>query len=340
MKKNKIIRFCIILLMIFSGASIATSCSDEERLSQDPIIHSVNDIVENLPVQAGSRENMYIIHGEKLNNTIEVYFNGALAKYNPALSTYSNVFVTIPQDAPYGIDNQEIKLVTTTGSTTYKFTVKPPAPLFKSFHPINVADGGEITIYGDFFVDPVVTIGGVEAAIISATETQIVVALPAGSQGKKVSVTTSAGTTEWGTAVGTALYDDAFYAPWNFESWNNHEYITNFDQAFQGNTFIKKTIPAWGNIQGNWNWDDVAVTKYTGIKFAVRSNSPGKLIFIFNGQYWGDASKAFNTSKEWTEVKFKWSDLGNPAAVQFLGFQEFSGAETDYFFDNFTYTTD
>ncbi|MGC4129116.1 MAG: IPT/TIG domain-containing protein [Bergeyella sp.] len=340
MERKRIFHFCIIILMMISGAFVTNSCTDDEDINLNPVITSVNDIVNNLPVTQGYRENMYIIHGARLDNTTEVYFNGVLAQYNPALSTYSNVFVIIPEDAPYGIDDQEIKLVTTTGSTTYEFTIAPPAPSFKSFQPVNAADGEQITIYGNYFVNPVVTVGGIEATIVSYTETQIVATLPAGSQDKKVMVTTSAGSTEWGTAVGTAIYDDAFYAPWNISSWNGHEYVTDFDGAFQGSVYIKKTIPAWGNLQSDWIYDTVPITKYKGIKFAVRSDSPGKVVFLFNGQYWGDATRAINTSKEWTEYEYTWADLGNPSVVQFIGFQEFSGSENNYYFDNFSYITE
>jgi hypothetical protein len=208
-----------------------------------------------------------------------------------------------------------------------------------SFQPVNAPDGSQITIYGSFFLDPVVTIGGVEAEIVSSTLTQIVAIVPPGSNHKYVTVSTISGESEWGTAIGTAIYDDAFYAPWDIEAWNNHEYVVDQEKAYQGTTFIKKTINGWDNIQGNWAWND-QLSQYTGIHFWVRSDDAGKLVFVFNGSGWGDATKAITTGPEWTEFRYTWAELGNPAALQNLTFQEFTGAAHNYYFDNFGYTVD
>ena len=180
-------------------------------------------------------------------------------------------------------------------------------------------------------------VGDVEAEVVSNSLTEITAILPTGSLNKKVSVSTISGTVVYGTAVGTALFDDVFYAPWTIESWNNHEFLTDFTQANQGVTFIAKEMNGWDNIQGNWAWND-QLANYTGIKFAVKSSEAGKLKLVFNGD-WGE-SRLFDTTTEWQEFTYTWAELGNPAALQNISFQEFSGATKTYYFDNITFTVD
>ncbi|WP_419869688.1 IPT/TIG domain-containing protein [Chryseobacterium sp. CT-SW4] len=346
--KKFISYFKILALVLLAGIQFSCNDDDDNLYAGAPEIDMVSASVDEngqalnplVSTNMGYANNTYIIKGRGFASLKHIYFNDHESYFNPNLVTDNTIIVTVDINTPYVNGNNKLKLVTNTGSVEYNFIIAPPAPIFRGFQPVNAADGETITIKGNYFVDPTVKVGDMDAQIISYTLTEIKVKLPAGSQDKKVTVTTLSGNNTWGTAVGTAIYDDAFYAPWDMESWNNHEYVTDPDNAFQGDVFIKKQIDGWGNIQSNWNSDANAVTKYTGIKFAVRSDGPGKLIFVFNSQFWGDASKAFTTSDDWVEVKYKWSDLGNPAAVQFLGFQEFSGAQTTYYFDNFTYTTD
>lgn len=348
--KNFIMKYFKTFVLLFLALTI-TGCRDDDSAapaSTLPVINLVAASVDEdgLPMNplvataVGYANNTYIIQGSGFASLKHIYFNDHESYFNPNLVTDNNIFITIDRNTPYGPDeSKKLKLETGFGTVEYDFVIAPPAPLFTSFNPVNTADGEEITLYGNYFVEPKVIVGEVEATIVSYTLTRIKAILPAGSDGKKVSVTTLSGTSEWGTAVGTAIYDDQFYNQWNIPSWNNHVYITDPEKAYQGEVYISKKIDAYGNLQSDWTYDDQAVTKYKGIKFAVRSNAPGKLIFIFNGAYWGDGSRAFNTTSDWVEVEYTWAELGNPSVVQSFGFQEFSGNETTYDFDNFSYIT-
>lgn len=327
-------------LLAVTAISLFVSCSDDDSASGGtPVITTVSLAQNDSLVEQGYADNMYIIRGSGFTGTQKIYFNEKDTYFNSTLVTDEVILVTIDRNTPYQDASDELKVVTPKGTAVYHFVVAPPAPSMSSFQPVNAPDGSQITIYGSFFLDPVVTIGGVEAEIVSSTLTQIVAIVPPGSNHKYVTVSTISGESEWGTAIGTAIYDDAFYAPWDIEAWNNHEYVVDQEKAYQGTTFIKKTINGWDNIQGNWAWND-QLSQYTGIHFWVRSDDAGKLVFVFNGSGWGDATKAITTGPEWTEFRYTWAELGNPAALQNLTFQEFTGAAHNYYFDNFGYTVD
>lgn len=335
------IRTFAYFLLAGSLAMVSGACSSDDGNGASPMIESVAAAADaNLePTTVGYAANMYIIHGSGLATTQKIYFNDTDTYFNPNLVTDTDIFVTIDRDTPYADVSNKLRVVTKNGEVEFDFIVAPPAPGVHSFNPINAADGQEITIYGSYFLNPTVTVGGNTATIVSNSLTEIRAILPAGSQNKKVTVTTISGSAEYGTAVGTAIYDDVFYSPWNFEAWNNHVYVTDFPKAAQGTTFIKKTIEGWGNIQGNWNWND-QLSNYTGIHFYLRSDDPGKLVWIVNGNGWGNNEHAIETTKDWKEVRLTWSQMGNPAAFQNLSFQEFTGSTHNYYIDNIGFTVD
>ncbi len=344
LKKIGFSAFCVLLLSFLS----LQSCSDDNESGSGaaPIISSVSasvdsdgNPVELTPTTIGYANNMYIIQGSGFSSVQKIYFNEKDTYFNPTLVTDTAIFVTIDRNTPYADATNQLKVVTKGGTAVYDFTVAPPAPSLMSYQPINAADGEQITLYGSFFLDPIVTVGGVQATIVSNTLTEIVAVLPPGSQRKFVKVTTISGDSEWGTAVGTAIFDDAFYAPWTIEAWNNHEYVTDRSKAYQGEVYIKKSINGWDNIQGNWAWDD-QLSGYTGIHFSLRSDDPGKLVWIVNGTGWGMDSHAIITTTEWQEVRLTWEEMGNPAALQNISFQEFTGSNHNYYFDNFGFTVD
>lgn len=340
--KNLSIKWMARLLVLPVLWLLAGSCSsDDDGGRKAPVIESVAAAADEAltPVTVGYAANMYVIHGSGFATTKKIYFNDTDTYFNPVLVTDTDIFVTIDRDTPYADASDKLRVVTDYGEAEYDFVVAPPAPGLHSFNPINAADGEEITIYGSYFLDPVVTVGDAEAQIVSNTLTEIRAILPAGSNHKKVTVTTISGSATYGTAVGTAIYDDVFYSPWDIEAWNNHEYVTNQAQAAQGTTFIKKSIEGWGNIQGNWNWVE-GLSQYTGIHFFVRSDDAGKLVWIVNGNGWGMDSHAITTGPQWKEVRLTWEELGNPAALQNISFQEFSGDTHTYYFDNFGFTVD
>ncbi|WP_159800097.1 IPT/TIG domain-containing protein [Flavobacterium sp. MK4S-17] len=332
-------------MVAIMAITMFASCSDDDGSSKStsaPVIESVAPAEDEdlVPVEVGFANNMYVIRGRGFSTLQKVYFNETDTYFNPTMVTETTIFVTIDEDTPYADSTNELKIVTQYGTAVVPFVVAPPAPQLQSFQPVNANAGEQITLYGKFFLDPTVTIGGVEAEIVSNTLTEIVAIVPPDSHNKRVTVTTISGESEWNTAIGTAIYDDAFYSPWTIEEWNEHEYITNRAQAYQGTTFIKKEMDGWGNIQGNWGWDE-NISQYTGIRFSVRSDDPGKLELIFNGDWTDNVARQFNTTTEWKEHRFTWAQLGGmPQALQNITFKEFTGATHNYYFDNIGYTID
>ncbi|MBO0343450.1 MAG: IPT/TIG domain-containing protein [Bacteroidota bacterium] len=340
MKNSKIKYKLALYLMASIFIGIVSSCSTndtDDALTAAPVITSVSKAEEGdlAPTSIGYANNMYIIRGSGFMGLEKIYINDTDTYFNPTLVTDSSIFVTVDEDTPYENVSDEIMLVTSSGSVAYHFVIAPPAPqILRGFNPVNANEGDEVTIYGNFFLDPIVTFGTTEAEVISSTLTEIVVKTPAGADKQYVTVTTISGSVTSTYAVGTALYDDIWYFGWDVEPWNNHTYHTDTTAA-QGTTYYKKEMGAWDNIQGNWLWDD-QLADYAGIRISIKGPDGGMLKLVFNSN-WEANPPIFDVTPEWQEYTFTWEELLNADHVQNITFQEFTGNGGEYYFDNIGY---
>ncbi len=317
-----------------SGATTTTIVSVNRALNK-PTDGSPAEI--DVPTEIGYPNNTYFIKGTGFSTLQKIYFNGVESYFNPTMVTDNVIVVTIDQDTPYENVSSELKIVTKNGTVVYHFVIAPPAPvLTRGFTPVNAAEGSEMTIYGNFFLDPVVTFGTIPATVISSSLTEIKVKVPAGADKNYVTVKTISGTTTTSYAVGTAIYDDMSYYGLDFPSWNNHTYETD-GTADQGLTHIKKRMDAWGNLQGNWSWFD-QLAPYSGIRIAVKAEVPGTLKFIFNGD-WSERN-LLTVTTGWNTFIIPWSELGDANHVQNISFQNMSkdaegnGIANTFYIDN------
>jgi hypothetical protein len=355
MKNIKIValKACIALML---SLMFFTSCSDDDKAdagSITPVIESVmrsgydeNDVIFPLdPVTVGIPKNYYIIHGKGLLNTEKVYFNDYDTYFQSTFVTDTDIIILIDEKTPYANASNQLKVVTKSGTVIYDFVIAPPTPTFKTFAPINAAEGTEVTIYGNYFLNPVVTIAATETEpainvpVVSSTLEKIVVRIPANAQRRYITVANISGSETSKEAIGTAIYDDVFYNPWTIESWNNFSYKTDAT-AQQGFSYIRKTYDAWASMQGNWAWVDNLPAEYGGIRISVRGSKPGTLKFIFNGD-WSERNM-LDVKTEWTTYDIPWSALGNPTFVQNISYQNMSkdgndGIENTIDIDNLGY---
>ncbi|QCX37644.1 hypothetical protein FF125_04045 [Aureibaculum algae] len=342
MKKFKIkdIFSFLIIVSIFVGTLTSCTSDDSESInsSAPPVINNVSiasagDLV---PTTVGYANNVYIIQGSGFSTLEKIYFNDVDTYFNPTMVTDTDIFVNIDQNTPYENASSELKVVTKGGTVIYPFVIAPPAPqLTRGFQPVNAAEGEQITIYGDFFLDPVVSFGSTEATIVSNTLTEIIAIVPAGGDKKYITVTTISGDVTSTYAVGTALYDDIWYGGFAPPEWNNHVYETN-NTAAQGTTYFKKDMGGWDNVQGEWSWDD-QIADYAGIRMSLKGPDGSKLKLVFNGNWSDDTAPIITLTSEWKEYYFTWAELLDAGHVQNISFQEFTGNGGEYYFDNFGY---
>ena len=349
MKKHKIYKllnlFVLATLVLF-GFSSCTDDNSSSSSSNPPVVMSVSKAMNNSQpsnpadndsiTDVGYPSVMYIIKGSGFNGLQKIYFNDKESYFNQTLVTDNTIFVTVDKDTPYIDGSDELKVVTATGTTIYHFVIGPPAPvLTHGYNLVNATAGSEITIYGNYFIEPVVKIGDTEATIVSYNINEIVIKVPEDANNKYITVSNITGKVTADYAIGSAIYDDQAYYDMYFPDWNNYKFITD-GTAPQGKIFIEDQMDAWGSLQGNWGWFD-KLTPYAGIRFSVKAAKAGTLKFVFNGD-WSERNMIAVT-QGWNTFYFTWEELGNPTQVQNLSFQNMTkdgddGIANTFSFDN------
>ena len=322
--KNYSLIFSLLISLLF----IAACEDDSDRISFTPEITLVSATVDEngqavpiTPTTQGYAGNTYIIQGKGFSTLQHIYFNDTESTFNPNFVTDNNIIVTINQNTPYANASNKIKLVTKYGTLEYDFVVAPPAPVFTSYDPINAKAGETITLYGNFFLNPVVKVGDATATILSSSLTEIKAVLPANSDDKRVSVTTISGTTTASQPVGSALYDDILQGDTGHWSWSSTPIITDYTaDKFQGEKSMKIAFGGWDGADFKFASRDVS--KYKAFRIRLKStidNSDASLKLVFGGWAFQIIKKI---GTDWTYIEIPFSDIGNPTTFDQITFQE------------------
>ncbi|KAF2342423.1 IPT/TIG domain-containing protein [Flavobacterium tistrianum] len=326
MKNIKIKYLLPFIAMAFMVLGVFSSCENDDSSGSSgaPVITSVAKSVEGdlVPVTVGDPKNYYIIQGQGLSGVTKIYFNDFDTYFNPTLVTDTAIFVLIDEKTPYADASNKLKLVTKQGTVLYDFVIAPPTPKFGSYNPINAANGDVVTIYGDYFLDPIVKVGTAQAEIVSSSLTEIKFKMPANSADKYVSVTNISGTTISEEAIGSALYDDVLQGDAGHWMWSGSDtFDTNFkDDVVQGQAAIKFVFGGWNGADMKFNSRDVSKYKAFRVKVkSVSTNTDASVIFVFGG--WAYQIKKPLTNK-WTTIEIPFSDIGNPTTFDQLTLQE------------------
>lgn len=308
------------------------SCRDENNEQQislsAPEIQSISASLNEdgqpsdlSPAAFGYAGNTYVIQGSGFSTLQKISFNGKEAVFNPNLVTDNTIFVTIHQDTPYADASNKVQIVTKYGQTEYDFVVAPPAPVFDSYNSINPQTGDLITLYGNYFLDPVVKIGEQEVEVVSSTLTEIKARVPADAMHKLVSVTTMSGTATAPQAIGSALYDDALQGDAGHWTWSGNAIVTDHqDDAAQGVQSMKIAMGGWDGADFKFTPRDV--TPYKAFRIRIKSmtdNPDAKLVLVFGGWAYQITK---SVGSDWTSIEIPFSEIGNPTTFDQITFQE------------------
>lgn len=319
--KNLFIKYKFILIIItFLGISACDNRDDSDTISLSaPVVEMVSASVDGdykpvdplVATKVGYANNTYIIKGKGFSKLEHVFFNDYESYFNPNFTTENTIIVTINTNTPYVNGSNKLKLVTKYGTAEYDFVIAPPKPIVTGYNPINTADGGQIKIKGNYFVNPVVKVGETQASIVSYNLTEITAILPTGSQGKVVSVTTLSGTATYGSEIGTAFYDDILYGSTVNSGWGEtHDIAYSADplNIKQGEKSIKLDISAWSGFQ----FDNAPAFPATakGIRFYAKATTDGtdNMQVMINNN-WGNRA-TISIKGDFKEYRIPWSTFG------------------------------
>lgn len=244
----------VVLAALLSGLCL-TSCESDDGLSADPVIHYIRVTdpakADSLLVKA-NMGNLIAIIGENLGNVVEVWFNDLEATLVSTYITNRSIIVNVPNLPPQEINNK-ITLVTKDGrSFQFDFTVTVPPPVLRSILCEYVPDGGIVVLKGDFFFEPEVFFtDNLKAEVVSNTQTEIRVKVPAGSASGPITVKTL-----FGSVKSSFHFRDTRGIFWNFDNlpgggWRPGNLQNTNPDGVSGNYALLT-----GKLNSSWDWVD------------------------------------------------------------------------------------
>lgn len=246
MKKNYINKLIIGIAVVVIAFH---SCSEDKQIYGPPTISKVT-LINSLDsaITAADMGEWVAIHGENLFNIEYIKFNDIEVNLKEIYSDDKAAYTQVPKDMPTELLNK-IFIKTSSGSAEKEFIVNLP-PIILTMMQNEYTQAGEILkIYGKNFSlyqvgssTTVVSFGGIEEPVISASEDELLVKIPEGVPvNSKIEVINKKFDL---TATCPGYYKDT------------HNMITNFDPDFPYSGFDgSQWVGKWPNpepLSGNY----------------------------------------------------------------------------------------
>lgn len=104
-------------------------------------------------ITAAFMENTVVLVGKNLRSIKEIFFNDQKAILNSSFITDNTLFVNVPKTIPTVVTNKIYMVTTGRDTVSYDFSVLVPAPAVNRISNEHAADGEEVVLIGDYFID-------------------------------------------------------------------------------------------------------------------------------------------------------------------------------------------
>lgn len=337
MKKTpSISAYPMIAIMLF----LFNACKKDDVVNTAPptLIEITNLVNRNTPLTAVDYGEWISIKGTNLSTTYKVDFNGTLAADSLIYGEDNTITVKIPAQLTDPINNP-ITVTTKYGSATLNFQIKQPAPTISGFDPAAGLPDDLITIKGNYFKGVTgVKFETTPATIISNTQTEIKVKVPPGFVSGYVFVSTPIGTVKSPNVFGlkATIFDDAMASGWSNTSYSN-TYDMNQTAIIRRGTkaIVNKFIVGFGAIRFTKAAPAFNTAGYSGVKISIYggAGTAGKKVRISFTPAAGTYELILSEGT-WTDYQVPFTNLGNPASMTAITFQEFSGLASQIYVDD------
>ena len=325
-------------LIMLTFMAIGACKKDKTENTAPPTLSTITNLTDRAStLQSIGYGEWIIISGTNLSTTSKVDFNGALAADSLVYANDNSITVKIPAELVDPLNNP-ITVTTKYGTATLNFKIMQPMPRIDDFNPAAGAPDDEVTIKGAYFKGVTgVTINGVAASIISSTKTEAKVKVPAGVTYGVVVLTTPVGVATATKTFGLrhVIYDDALR-----NSWTNTSYSTTalaFNNAAvmrRGTNSILVNHASFSALRFRLV-AKFSTTGYTMLKLSMYGGvgTQGKKVKISVSPAAG-SYELLLTEGRWTDYQVPLTNIGSPALIEYLTFQEFSGFASAIYVDD------
>lgn len=317
------------------------SCKKEDvGNTAPPLINGVTDLINRgTPLSSVKYGEWIVIKGSNLATANKVEFNTVLVADSLYYADDTTVTVKIPTNLPDPINNP-ITVTTKYGSATFGFKIMQPAPVITGFNPEAGATGDQVTISGNHFNGVTeVKFDNAVATIVSRSNQQLRVNVPAGVTSAFITVTTPVGAATSPIRFGFKymIYDERLQTGWSNTSYSSAAVFNHTTTVKRGTTAISNAYTVgFGGFRVSKAAPAVSLAGSSAIKFSV-FGGPGseakRARVIINGV----STTAFQILlKEgvWSTFEIPLSNFNNPATLSSIEIKEFSGAVVTVYFDD------
>ncbi len=321
--------------------TILFSCKKDHGLHEvPPTITGVTDLTNRGTTLSSVKFGEWIvIKGAHLATTYKVEFNTIVVSDSLYYADDSTVTVKIPANLPDPINNP-ITVTTKYGTATYGFKIMQPAPIITGFNPEAGLAGDVVTISGNHFNGVTeVKFDNAVATIVSKSNQELKVNVPAGVTSAFITVTTPVGSVTSLTKFGFKymIYDEKLQTGWSNTSYSATAILNHTTTVKRGTTSISNAYTVgFGGFRLSKATPAVSLTGYTAIKFSV-FGGPGtegkKARVIINGV----STTAFQILlKEgaWSTFEIPLSNFNNPTTLTSFELKEYSGLMVTVYLDD------
>jgi hypothetical protein len=333
---NKNIKILIngLLGILFAGLIFSSCKKSSTEDTNPPSIKNITTLSNRVDTLTSGRYSQWVlIKGAHLATTYKVDFNTVLAADSLIWADDTSVTVKIPGPLP-GATSNPVTVYTKYGQATYNFTILQPPPTITGFNPVSGNAGDVVTITGDWFTNLVsVKFGTTNATIVSSTKTQIKVQVPTGISQAYLFVTTAGGTTQSTGAFGFKfiVYDDAVNSMFWTGGWGGSADFNNTTIVKRGTKSIKVSYSGGYGSPIQLGGGSLNLTGYTAVKLSIYGG-PGsnnnKVKLTLNGAA-SSGQELILQEGQWKDFTIPLNTLGNPATLNEIWVQEFSGTSSE-----------
>ena len=277
-------------IMILAAAVLGfASCEDYpdafELADGVPTVHYVRYADRDVFIEQAYMGEVVCFVGENLCSVRELFFNDQKAVLNTSFMTENTLIAAVPGNLPKDKTDKVYMITKGLDTLAYDFKVMLPAPVVKSMSCEFQKPGTDVTIYGNYFAEPMTVTfeDGAGAAVTSfksVSMTEVTFTIPADAKPGKIKVETESGLARspfsYYDFCGGLITDfdggtDVVPQGWNFSGTYSSE------GGIMGNYVELKSASAmtpdgaWNEDfkidfwSGNWNGDPMGITSGPGV---------------------------------------------------------------------------
>ena len=268
----------ILAAMAVSVGFLAVSCEDQPDAFQPtdgvPTVNFIRYADKDVVINAAYMQETVCIVGENLRSINQLWFNDQQAILNTSFMTDNTLVVTVPRELPV-VQTDKIYMITAVKDTvTYDFKVMLPAPQLKSMSCEFQKPGEEVTIYGNYFKEPMTLMfedgnGASVTEFKNVTMTEATFTIPADAKPGKVKLETESGLAR---------------SPFSYYDFCGG-LITDFDGP-NNSSSTHGVVPQGWNFKGTYSSEGGIMGNYVELKSANPMSADGAWNEDFKIDFW------------------------------------------------------